>query len=135
MASLDDFTLKISELIERSLDFDKELDEVLDKTAEDIISDIKETAPIGNSNEHLKDSFTALKEGTKVNKSVTILNKSVTIYSKSKGRLVHLIEFGFVHRSGRFVSARPFLRPSYEKEAPKMEEKIREAIKNATNKT
>ena len=132
MASLDDFTLKISELIERSLDFDKELDEVLDKTAEDIISDIKETAPIGNSNEHLKDSFTALKEGTKV-------NKSVTIYSKSKGRLVHLIEFGFVHRSvhrsGRFVSARPFLRPSYEKEAPKMEEKIREAIKNATNKT
>ena len=95
---------------------------------EDIISDIKETAPIGNSNEHLKDSFTILKEGTKV-------NKSVTIYSKSKGRLVHLIEFGFVHRNGRFVSARPFLRPSYEKEAPKMEEKIKEAIKNAANKT
>ena len=45
MASLDDFTLKISELIEKSLDFDKELDEVLEKTAEDIISDIKETAP------------------------------------------------------------------------------------------
>ena len=108
MASLDDFTLKISELIEKSLDFDSELDEI--------------------SNEHLKDSFTALKEGTKV-------NKSVTIYSKSKGRLVHLIEFGFVHRSGRFVSARPFLRPSYEKEAPKMEEKIKEAIKNAANKT
>lgn len=128
MASLDDFTLKISELIEKSLDFDKELDEVLDKTASDIISDIKETAPIGNSNEHLKDSFIALKEGTKV-------NKSVTIYSKSKGRLVHLIEFGFVHRNGRFVSARPFLRPSYEKEAPKMEEKIKEAIKNAANKT
>ena len=74
MASLDDFTLKISELIERSLDFDSELDEILDKTAEDIINDIKETAPIGNSNEHLKDSFTALKEGTKVNKSVTILS-------------------------------------------------------------
>ena len=80
MASLDDFTLKISELIEKSLDFDKELDEVLDKTASDIISDIKETAPIGNSNEHLKDSFIA-------------------------------------------------------KEAPKMEEKIKEAIKNAANKT
>ena len=126
MASLDDFALKISELIEKSLNFDDELDEILDKTASDI--DIKETAPIGNSNEHLKDSFTILKEGTKV-------NKSVTIYSKSKGRLVHLIEFGFVHRSGKFVSARPFLRPSYEKEAPKMEEKIREAIKNAANKT
>ena len=128
MASLDDFTLKISELIERSLDFDIELDEILDKTASDIINDIKETAPIGNSNEHLKDSFTAIKEGTNV-------NKSVTIYSKSKGRLVHLIEFGFVHRSGRFVSARPFLRPSYEKEVPKIEEKIKEAIKNAANKT
>ena len=109
MASLDDFALKINELIEKSLDFDDELDEILDKTASDIISDIKETAPIGNSNEHLKDSFT--------------------------GMLVHLIEFGFVHRSGRFVSAKPFLRPSYEKEAPKMEEKIKEAIKNAANKT
>lgn len=128
MASLDDFTLKISELIEKSLDFDSELDEILDKTASDIISDIKETTPIGNSSEHLKDSFTALKEGTKV-------NKTVTIYSKSKGMLVHFIEFGFVHRSGRFVSARPFLRPSYEKEAPKMEEKIKEAIRNAANKT
>ena len=49
MASLDDFTLKISGLIEKSLDFDSELDEIIDKTASDIISDIKETAPIGNS--------------------------------------------------------------------------------------
>lgn len=127
MASLDDMALEISRLIEKSLDFDKEMDEALENTAKDIISDIKETAPIGESNEHLKDSFVYLKEGSKE-------NKSVTIYSSSKGRLVHLIEFGFVHRSGRFARARPFLRPSYEKEAPKMESKIKETIKDAADK-
>ena len=128
MAGLDDMALEISRLIEKSLDFDREMEEALVDTAKDIISDIKETAPTGKSNEHLKDSFVYLKEGTKE-------SKSVTIYSKTKGRLVHLVEFGFVHRSGRFVSARPFLRPSYEKEAPKMEERIKEAIEDAADKT
>lgn len=128
MASLDDFALEISKMIEKSLDFDKEMEDIMVGTAKDIISDIKSTAPVGKSDRHLKDSFVYLKEGSKA-------NKSVTIYSESKGRLVHLIEFGFVHRSGRFVSARPFLRPSYDKEAPKMEERIREAIKNEADKT
>lgn len=128
MASLDGFALEISKMVEKSLDFDKEIEGIMVDTAKDIISDIKETAPVGKSDKHLKDSFVYLKEGSKA-------NKSVTIYSETKGRLVHLIEFGFVHRSGKFVSARPFLRPSYEKEAPKMEEKIIEAIKNGTYKT
>ena len=128
MADLGNFMDEIAGLIEKSLDFDREMDDFLTDTAEDIIDDIRETAPTGNSREHLKDSFTYVKEGTKS-------NRSVTIYSKTKGRIVHLVEFGFVHRSGKFVSARPFLRPSYEKEAPKMEERIKEAIRNAGDKT
>lgn len=128
MASLDDFALEISKMIEKSLSFDKEMEDIMVGTAKDIISDIKSTAPVGKSDKHLKDSFVYLKEGSKA-------NKSVTIYSESKGRLVHLIEFGFIHRSGKFVSARPFLRPSYDKEAPKMEERIKEAIKNGADKT
>ena len=128
MASLDDFVDEISSLIESSLDFDNEVDEIMEDTARDIIEDIKSNAPIGKSKEHLKDSFTYLKEGTKV-------HKSITIYFSSKGRLVHLIEFGFIHRSGKFVNARPFLRPAYDKNEPKMETKIKEAIKNATRKS
>ena len=128
MANLDELAVKVTELVEKSLDFDNEMDWILTDTANDIISDIRETAPVGNSKEHLKDSFTYVKEGTKS-------NRSVTIYSKTKGRIVHLVEFGFVHRSGKFVSARPFLRPSYEKEAPKMEERIKEAIEDAAKGT
>ena len=128
MAGLDDFALDISKMIEKSLDFDKEMEDIMVGTAKDIINDIKGSAPVGKSDKHLKDSFVYLKEGSKA-------NKSVTIYSESKGRLAHLIEFGFVHRRAKLVSARPFLRPSYDKEAPKMEEKIIEAIKNGTNKT
>lgn len=127
MANLDELAVKVTELVEKSLDFDNEMDAILTDTANDIISDIRETAPAGNSREHLKDSFGYLKEGTKS-------DRSVTIHSKTKGRIVHLVEFGFVHRSGKFVPARPFLRPSYEKEAPRMEERIREAIRDAADK-
>ena len=128
MADLGNFMYEIAGLIEKSLDFDREMDDILTDTAEDIIDDIRETAPTGNSREHLKDSFTYLKEGSGT-------NKSVTIHSPTKGRLIHLVEFGFVHRSGRSVSARPFMRPSYEKEAPKMEERIKEAIEDAAKGT
>ena len=55
MANLDELAVKVTELVEKSLDFDNEMDAILTDTANDIISDIRETAPVGNSKEHLKD--------------------------------------------------------------------------------
>ena len=49
MANLDELAVKVTELIEKSLDFDNEMDGILTDTANDIISDIRETAPVGNS--------------------------------------------------------------------------------------
>lgn len=127
MAGLTDVASEIAGLIEKSLDFGKEMEEVLESTADDIIGDIRESAPAGKSDDHLKDSFVKLRQGKGT-------DMSVTVYSKTKGRIVHLVEFGFVHRSGKFVPGKPFLRPSYEKEAPGMEKRIREAIEDAAKK-
>ena len=121
MASLDNFTDEIASMIDDSLDVDKKLEEVLVKYAEKIIDDIKANAPVGKSKEHLKDSFISLKEGSGK-------NLSVTIYSKTKSRIVHLVELGFVHRSGVYVKARPFMRNAYEKYKDALYEEIKEVI-------
>ena len=54
MASLDDFALEIEKMIEKSLDFDKEMEDIMVGTAKDIITDIKGTAPVGKSDKHLR---------------------------------------------------------------------------------
>lgn len=119
MVSLEEMPDKISSIID---DYEKgkmeEIEAVMEKTALKMIEDIKANAPRGKSKEPMRDSFTYQKQGEGG-------NLIVTIYSKSKGRLLHLIEFGFIHRSGVFVSARPFLRPAYEKYIEEMVNKIK----------
>lgn len=94
----------------------------LEITADQILEYIKENAPKSSVNhEHLGDSFVkeSYGEGT---------NKTIVIYSKSKGHIVHLIELGFKHRSGKVVPARPFMRPAYDEFTPKMLEDIKKII-------
>ena len=57
-------------------------------------------------------------------------NKVIYISSGTKGRLVHLVELGFKHVSGKFVEARPFMRPAYEMFTPDMLEDIKKIIEN-----
>ena len=43
------------------------------------------------------------------------ITKTITIYAKTKGSITHLVEFGFNHKSGKYVAARPlFLRPAFD---------------------
>lgn len=97
----------------------------LDECADEILSYIKQNAPRGNSKNHLADSFikTVIGEG-----------KDTVIYisSSSKGRIVHLIELGYRHTSGKHIPARPFLRPAYDKFSPKMLEDLKRIIANGT---
>ena len=120
--TLDNMSVKISELIENYTQEVKEeaIDE-LDKTADEILDYIKTNAPRGQSNIHLADSFIKTEIGSGV-------NKVIYISSKTKSRLVHLIELGFKHRSGRHVAAKPFLRPAYDKFTPEMLEEIKKII-------
>ena len=51
------------------------------------------------------------------------------IYSKTKGRMVHLIEFGFIHKSGQYINPQPFLRPAFDQFTPKMLEDVKGIIR------
>lgn len=96
--------------------------ERLDYTADQILDYIKSNAPRTPFNkEHLGDSFIKESYGEGV-------NKTIVIYSKTEGSIVHLVELGFKHRSGKLVSARPFLRPAYDEFTPKMLEDIKKII-------
>lgn len=96
--------------------------EKLNQTADQILDYIKEKAPRSPySKEHLGDSFIKESYGEG-------MNTTIVIYSKTKGSIVHLVELGFKHRSGKLVSARPFLRPAYEEFTPKMLEDMKRII-------
>ena len=105
-----------------SKDVEKAIIEKLDYTADQILDYIKDNAPRTPwTKEHLGDSFIKEAYGEGV-------NTTIVIYSKTKGYLVHLVELGFKHRSGKLVSARPFLRPAYDQFTPKMLEDIKKII-------
>lgn len=94
----------------------------LDRTADEILDYIRTNCPKGKSSEHLADSFIKTETGDDA-------GKTIYISSKTKGRLVHLIELGFRHRSGVHVAARPFLRPAMDEFTPEMLEDIRRIIR------
>lgn len=122
LVSVDKGIIKISDLISKyASEVQEEAMERLNHTADEILDYIKKNAPKGKSHEHLADSFIKTEVGSG-------LNKVIYISSKTKSRLVHLIELGFKHRSGKHVAAQPFLRPAYNEFTPEMLEEIKKII-------
>ena len=121
--TLDNLGVKISQYVSNYVnDVQKDVVKELDETADEILDYIHTNCPRGDEgSNHLADSFIKTEVGSG-------LNKTIYISSKTKGRLVHLIELGFKHRSGKHVSARPFMRPAYDTFTPKMLEDIRAII-------
>lgn len=97
------------------------IDQRLEDTADKIIEYIKLHAPRSGDSEALADSFIKQEYGSGS-------NKTIVIFSKTKSGIVHLIEFGFRHRSGKMVVARPFMRPAYEDLTPTMLDDIKKII-------
>ena len=93
----------------------------LDETADEILDYIRNNCPRGDSRVHLADTFIKTEKGKGV-------SKVIYISSSSKGRLVHLVELGFKHRSGRHIAAQPFMRPAYDKLTPEMISDIKKII-------
>ena len=123
MLSIDELGVRISDLIKDYADDVKEgLEDRLDQTAKQILDYIKSNCPRSDSGtNHLADSFILTTVGSGV-------NKTIYISSGTKGRLVHLVELGFKHISGKHVEARPFMRPAYETFTPEMLEDIKKII-------
>jgi hypothetical protein len=111
-------------VVEYSQQVVHQIESSLDKTADKIIDYIRTNAPRSGATNALADSFIKESYGEGA-------NKIVVIYSKTNSGLVHLVEFGFKHRSGKLVAARPFMRPSYESLSPAMLEEIRQIIREA----
>lgn len=113
----------LGEIISSYADDVKQLAEnKLDETADKILDYIIKNCPRSNlTGEHLATSFV---------KTISGKNEQKVIYisSKTKSGLVHLIELGFRHRSGKQVQAKPFLRPAFDSFTPQMLDDIRKII-------
>ena len=121
--TLDNVVTSISSLVSNYADeVAKQVEHELDETANEILDYIQKNCPRGDGGLHLADTFVKTEVGSGV-------KKVIYISSNKKGRLVHLIELGFKHRSGRHVEARPFMRPAYNEFTPKMLEDIKAIIK------
>ena len=123
ITNLDSLGMSLSKIVEEYADeVSEEVVKTLEHTADEILSYIASNCPKTDSgSEHLADSFIKTEVGNGV-------NKTIFISSKTKGRLVHLIELGFKHRSGKHVAARPFMRPAYDTFTPEMLEDIKQII-------
>lgn len=122
--NMDNLFAKLIDLVGNYVDeVQKDVLDRFNLTADEILSYIEKNCPRGDGrSNHLATSFIKTEVGTGI-------NKTIYISSKTKGRLVHLIELGFRHRSGKHVAARPFLRPAYDEFTPKMLEDIKSIIK------
>lgn len=122
LATLDDLGRLISEHVEAYIeDVIPKLEKRLDDTADEIINYIKTSAPRSGYKNAFADSFVKAESGKDI-------HKTIAIFSEGKGGMTHLLEFGFTHRSGKYVGPRPFLRPAYDLFTPKMIEDIKEII-------
>ena len=127
MVTLDELGLRILELVEEYTDdIIVKMGKVLDETADKALAYIKSNAPRSGRTDGFADSFVAVQQGDGI-------NKTITIYSSKKGRLTHLLEFGFTHRSGKFVSPKPFMRPAFDTFTPEMLSDIIKIIESGGN--
>jgi len=122
LITLDELGVAISNMVDDyAQDIIIKLEEKLDETAQEIVKYIRSNAPRSGGSKPFADSFIAEPQGSGI-------NKSIVIFSNEKGKLTHLLEFGFTHRSGKYVGPRPFMRPAYDLLTPKMLEDIKRII-------
>lgn len=94
---------------------------MLDETAEKVLNYIESKAPRSGKAYGFAESFVAVSEGQGI-------TKRIAIYSSKKGRLTHLLELSYIHRGGKFVRPRPFMRPAFDAFALDMVEQIKSII-------
>lgn len=122
MVSLDELGFKLGELVnDYTEDIKAAMENVLDQTSQKVLNYIQNKAPRSGRADGFAESFVALPIGRGI-------TKTIAIYSEKKGRLTHLLEFGFTHRGGKFVGPRPFMRPAFDTFAPEMLEAIKAII-------
>jgi len=122
LVTIDELGTAISNMVEEyAEEIIVKLEKRLDETAQEIVKYISSHAPRSGGSKPFADSFVAEPQGSGI-------NKTIVIFSNEKGKLTHLLEFGFTHSSGKYVGPRPFMRPAFELFTPKMLEDIKSII-------
>lgn len=110
-----EYTEEVSEMVAREVD----------DTAEIMLRTVRITAPKRPGSGKYAKGF------IKTDKSLaTHGNRKYVIWNKKHFRRVHLLEFGHASRNGGSVDAIPHLRPAYDYLAERMENNIRDIIRN-----
>mgnify|MGYP001260787694 CR=1 FL=1 len=114
--------VEISKLIgEYTKEVSESIEKEIDSTAKDMLREIRATAP-KKTGKYAK--------GFAIKKDNLGGNATRIIYNKRKPGLVHLLELGHSKVGGGRVSARPHLRPAYDKFEPQMTKNIERIIRN-----
>lgn len=118
---LEELGTELSKIVEEyTEEVSKAIEKEVDSTAKKMRSEVKTTAPKKTGK---------YAEGFSVKKDDSLGVTSRIIYNRTKPGLVHLLELGHSMRGGGRVSARPHLRPTYDKLVPQMEKNIENIIK------
>ncbi len=116
--ALRDIANKLEEIIAKELDtYEKELegntDNAMEKVSNEFIQDLIPNIPLGHTPNKYTSQYGHLRE--LVQKSVRLRsgNKVRIIHFGPKYRIVHLLEYGWTQRDGKFMRREPFIRPTF----------------------
>lgn len=97
--------------------------EAVDETANEMLQEVKTNHPY-------RDRTGEYTKGFRKTKQDDPGRTRRIIWNRKHYRRVHLLEFGHAKRGGGRVPAYPHLRPAFDKYAPKLEERIKQIIRN-----
>ena len=127
--SLEIFSDKLLEAVSKSTnEIQERVVKELEKARDESIQTIKETAPRSKRNVkfHFADSFTWKRQKTGEGKT----DVRYIVYSKEKYYLSHLLECGYNHyRSGKYIKARPSIKPAEDKVVKQLIENVDKILK------
>lgn len=109
------------ELTFYSDDVKEKMEKELVKVAKDGAKALKSASPKGKGKRHYADGWTVQQERSR-------LGLTVTIYNKSKPGLAHLLEHGYVSRSGKRVEGKTHISPEEQKVINELERAISKVV-------
>ena len=124
--SPDNLTVELSKLLQDyTTEVTEAIEEEIDKTAKLVLDEVKRSTAWTDRTKGAK----GYRKGFRIKKIDYKGSITRIIYQKNKPGLAHLLELGHANRDGGRTSARPHMRPAYDKYVPTMEKNIEEIIK------
>lgn len=122
--SIDQLAAEITSAVqEYTEDVTLGIEKEIDSTSKEMVTKVKASSAFKDITGDYRKGWTRKKvvEGGEV---------TYIIYNKNKPSITHLLEKGHAKRGGGRVSAKPHIRPTYDKLIPQMEKNIEKIIRN-----